>query len=124
MNINNPNPYTDGTLDLGSEPFKPETDGESLTINVTGVRKVATKDGEKTGVVVEGIDTDGVQRDWVAWNLANKGELRREQPLPGDTLTISYVGRDPRAPNPALAARWFRLEKLGAKEGSNGDIPF
>lgn len=120
------NPYTDGTLDLGTEPFKPETAGEWIEIRVTNIRPVATKDG-KNGVVVEGTDSNGRQRDWVAWNLNNKGELRREQPLPGDWLRISYDGRDPNAENEALAARLFTLEKLEtttAKPRGDDDIPF
>ena len=124
------NVYTDGTLDLGSEPFKPEEKGETIEIKVSDVRPIKTKDGEKTGVVVEGIDKDGITRDWCAWNLSNKAELRREQPLPGDWLRITYDGRDPKAQNEALAARWFTLKKLDREAtpktgGEAGDdIPF
>jgi hypothetical protein len=60
MNVTNP--YDD--IDLGSEPFRPETRGEALEIKLTEVRQVETKE-DKEGVVLAGVDDHGIERDWV-----------------------------------------------------------
>jgi hypothetical protein len=99
-------PYDD--IDLGSEPFKPEAPGETLEIELQEVREIETKEGKK-GVVLAGIDDDGAKRDWVAWNLHNKAEIRREKPLIGEQVKIAYDGRDPNATNEAFAARLFTI---------------
>jgi hypothetical protein len=104
-------PYQD--LDLGAEPFKPEKPGETITIVVDEVKSITTKTG-KEGVLIAGED-DGdypLRREWVAWNMNSKAELRREWPMCGDTLKITYDGRDQFAANPELAARLYTLKVL------------
>jgi hypothetical protein len=110
-------PYDD--LDLGAEPFKPEEPNTSIVIRVEQIKPVQTKDG-KSGAVVAGRAEDGTAYEWVAWNRNAKNELRRERPMPGDWLRITYLGRDAAASNPALAARLWKLANLR----QNDDIPF
>ena len=104
-------PYQD--LDLGAEPFKPDTVGDTITIVVDEIRALLTKTG-KSGVLIAGTEDDdyGTTREWIAWNLHNKAEVRRERPMYGDRLRIVYDGRDPEATNPELAARLFTLTIL------------
>jgi hypothetical protein len=114
--------YSKLSSSLGAERFKPEAKGESITITVTAVREVSTKDGA-AGICVEGFEPDGKPRDWVAWNRHNKTELLRVQPQMMDILKITFLGTDPEASGP-LAAKWFELELVESEATDDADIDF
>jgi hypothetical protein len=103
-------PYED--VDFPSIAFKPEEPGEFIEITLENVRQVELeRDGKKkTGIVLEGKDDDGVVRDWVAWNVFNKQQVREANAQLGGRVRITYDGLEAGAKNPAFAAKWFKVE--------------
>ena len=103
--------YSKLSSSLGAERFKPEAKGESITITVTAVREVSTKDGASGASWVRGFDADNKARDWVAWNRHNKTELIRAQPQIMDILKITFLGTDPeasvRSPRSGSSSSWW-----------------
>jgi hypothetical protein len=102
-------------IEFPSISFKPADDevGAKIEFTLTNVRQIEIvgQDGKrKTGVCLEGTDDDGAVRDWVAWNLSNKTQVREANAQLGDRLRVVHLGRDKGAKNPATAARLFTVE--------------
>jgi hypothetical protein len=105
-------------IEFPSVPFKADDEtvlDTFIEIELTDVHQIETeRDGKKrAGIVLEGEDDDGVVRDWVAWNIHNKQQVREANAQLGDRVRITYEGRDMGAKNPAFAARWFKVEVIG-----------
>ena len=114
-----PNPY-DG-IEFPALSFKPDDDeiGAFIEIVLSNVRQIEIeRDGKRrVGVCLEGEDDDGALRDWVAWNIGNKQQVRAANAQLGDRIRITHLGRDKGARNQTTAARLFTVEAV-SRNGS------
>ena len=104
----------DEPLGLPPRRWKGEQPGDTIRGTVTSVvRLVGTQfNAEKIGLAYVLETADGKQDEFTAWNAVTKQQLADLRPGEGDELEIEFLGVDPNAPNPAMAARQYRIEVL------------
>lgn len=105
-----------------SNAWIPKTEGERLTGEVIEIirgwsdaRTNGGKDPERGWYPLLRLKTaDGRERDWHAFGAVAENRIYDKQPLPGETITVTFLGVSSKTPPKGMnAPKLYRLEVHG-----------